>query len=118
MRWLEEARQVSGCGIEGGRRRKEEEERQSKEEKEQGKKDSAKVTPLMNLMTNDLLLATMYSNDGEVFMAEPEVNAEDSPVEANAEDRPGEGEWVLCGNDCGSHCMLPNQTCGCEWVEE
>ena len=29
-----------------------------------------------------------------------------------------EGEWVLCGNDCGNHCMLPNQTCGCEWVEE
>ena len=72
----------------------------------------------MNLMTNDPLLATMYSNDGEVFMAEPEVNAEDSPGEVNAEDSPGEGEWVLCGNDCGNHCMLPNQTCGCEWVEE
>jgi hypothetical protein len=25
----------------------------------------------------------------------------------NAEDSPGEGEWVLCGNDCGNHCMLP-----------
>jgi hypothetical protein len=47
----------------------------------------------------------MYSNDDEVFMAEPEVNAEDSPGEVNAEDSPGEGEWVLCGNDCGNHCM-------------